>query len=80
MNAIEITKPTVNDVIVTYKDADGNVCVEEVKEYHKHNCHDCDHCKHCRDCVECYDVINGVDIKGCEHVYNSQHCAMSNVL
>lgn len=46
MNAIEITKPTVNDVIITYKDADGN----------------------------------GVDIKGCEHVYNSQHCAMSNDL
>lgn len=65
MNAIEIAKPTVNDVIVTYKDADGNICVDDVKRYHKHNCHDC------RDCVECYDVVNGVDIKGCEHVYNS---------
>lgn len=58
-------------VVITYKDADGNMCVDDVKRYHKHNCHDCDDCKHCRDCVECYDVINGVDIKGCEHVYNS---------
>ena len=58
-------------VTMIYKDANGNDVERPMVNHNNKHCHDCDDCINCRNCIDCYDVENGVDIKGCEHVYNS---------